>query len=100
MAERDVENWVRGDYGNLTAVIDLTLSRLDASFLTGTRFEGKLTALEMQWGRTIGQLPSPYTYGNPLLRPTTSIRGHNMRLTRRTFIQMVIFAVIALWRGP
>lgn len=64
-----IENWVRGDYGNLTAVIDLTLSRLDASFLTGTRFEGKLTALEMQWGRTIGQLPSPYTYGNPLVAP-------------------------------
>jgi len=64
-----IENWVRGDYGNLTAVIDLTLSRMDASFLTGTRFEGKLTALEMQWGRTIGQLPSPYTAGNPLVAP-------------------------------
>jgi len=48
-----------------TAVIDLTLSRMDASFLTGTRFEGKLTALEMQWGRTIGQLPSPCTAGGP-----------------------------------
>jgi phospholipid/cholesterol/gamma-HCH transport system substrate-binding protein len=64
-----IENWVRGDYGNLTAVIDLTLSRMDASFLTGTRFEGGLTALEMQWGRTIGQLPSPYTAGNPLVAP-------------------------------
>ena len=64
-----IENWVRGDYGNLTAVIDLTLSRIDASFLTGTRFEGGLTALEMQWGRTIGQLPSPYTAGNPLVAP-------------------------------
>jgi phospholipid/cholesterol/gamma-HCH transport system substrate-binding protein len=64
-----IENWVRGDYGNLTALIDLTLSRMDASYLTGTRFEGKLTALEMQWGRTIGQLPSPYTAGNPLVAP-------------------------------
>ncbi len=61
--------WQRGDYANLTAVIDLTLSRLDASFLTGTRWEGNLTALELQWGRTIGQLPSPYTSGNPLLAP-------------------------------
>ena len=64
-----IENWVRGDYGNLSALIDLTLSRMDASFLTGTRFEGALTALEMQWGRTIGQLPSPYTAGNPLVAP-------------------------------
>lgn len=61
--------WQRGDYANLTAVIDLTLSRLDASFLTGTRWEGDLTELELQWGRTIGQLPSPYTGGNPLLAP-------------------------------
>lgn len=61
--------WLRGDYANLTAVIDLTLSRLDSSLLTGTRFEGKLTKLELQWGRTIGQLPSPYTAGNPLVIP-------------------------------
>ncbi|MGZ5377885.1 MAG: MCE family protein, partial [Mycobacterium sp.] len=64
-----VGKWARGDYANLTAVIDLTLSRLDASFLTGTRFEGDLTKLELQWGRTIGQMPSPYTAGNPLVAP-------------------------------
>jgi phospholipid/cholesterol/gamma-HCH transport system substrate-binding protein len=64
-----LENWVRGDYANLTAIIDLTLSRIDAGIFTGTRFEGKLTELEMQWGRTIGQLPSPYTAGNPLVLP-------------------------------
>jgi phospholipid/cholesterol/gamma-HCH transport system substrate-binding protein len=64
-----IENWVRGDYVNLTGVFDLTLSRIDAAMLTGTRFEGKLTELEMQWGRTIGQLPSPYTAGNPLIVP-------------------------------
>jgi len=61
--------WNRGDYANLTAVIDLTLSRLDSSFLTGTFLEGELTELELQWGRTIGQLPSPYTAGNPLVVP-------------------------------
>ena len=61
--------WLRGDYANLTAVIDLTLSRIDSSLFTGTRFEGNLTNLEMQWGRTIGQLPSPYTAGNPLVAP-------------------------------
>jgi phospholipid/cholesterol/gamma-HCH transport system substrate-binding protein len=64
-----LENWMRGDYGNLTAIFDLTLSRIDTSFFTGTRFEGDLTALEMQWGRTIGQMPSPYTAGNPLVAP-------------------------------
>jgi len=61
--------WNRGDYANLTAVVDLTLSRLDSSFFTGTRFEGDLTELELQWGRTIGQLPSPYTAANPLVVP-------------------------------
>jgi phospholipid/cholesterol/gamma-HCH transport system substrate-binding protein len=70
-----LRNWLRGDYANLTAVIDLTLSRLDASFLTGTRFEGDLTRLEMQWGRTIGQMPSPYTGGNPLVAPYRTDQG-------------------------
>lgn len=62
-------NWVRGDYANLTAIVDLTLSRLDNALFTGTRWEGNLTELEMQWGRTIGQLPSPYTATNPLVAP-------------------------------
>jgi phospholipid/cholesterol/gamma-HCH transport system substrate-binding protein len=62
-------NWVRGDYANLTAVFDLTLSRLDTGLFTGTRWEGDLTELEMQWGRTIGQLPSPVTVRNPLVVP-------------------------------
>lgn len=64
-----IEKWQRGDYANLTAIADLTLSRIDAGFFTGTRWEGNLTELEMQWGRTIGQYPSPYTSGNPLIAP-------------------------------
>ncbi|MGV0794524.1 MCE family protein [Mycolicibacterium sp. XJ1819] len=64
-----LENWVRGDYANLTAIFDLTLSRLDAALFTGTRWEGDLTELELQWGRTIGQMPSPYTAANPLIVP-------------------------------
>jgi phospholipid/cholesterol/gamma-HCH transport system substrate-binding protein len=64
-----LQNWQRGDFGNLTTIIDLTLSRVDSAFFTGTRFEGDLTALEMQWGRTIGQTPSPYTASNPLVAP-------------------------------
>jgi phospholipid/cholesterol/gamma-HCH transport system substrate-binding protein len=64
-----ITKFVRGDYANLTAIFDMTLSRLDNSLLTGTRWEGNLTELEMQWGRTIGQIPSPYTAANPLIVP-------------------------------
>lgn len=68
-------NWMRGDYANLTLIVDLTLSRLDSGFFTGTRWECDLTWLELQWGRTIGQFPSPCnaggpgTAGNPLIVP-------------------------------
>ena len=62
-------NWFRGDFANITLVVDLTLSRIDSSLFTGTRWEGDLTELELQWGRTIGQMPSPYTAGNPLIAP-------------------------------
>jgi phospholipid/cholesterol/gamma-HCH transport system substrate-binding protein len=68
-------NWMRGDYANLTLVVDLTLSRIDSGFFTGTRFECNLTWLELQWGRTIGQFPNPCliggggTQGNPLVAP-------------------------------
>ncbi|MGA9490519.1 MAG: virulence factor Mce family protein [Mycobacterium sp.] len=59
------ENFMRGDYVNLTAIIDLTLSRIDQGLFTGTRFECHLTQLELQWGRTIGQYPSPCMAGTP-----------------------------------
>lgn len=64
-----IEKWQRGDYANMTAIVDLTLSRIDQGIFTGTRWEGDLTELEMQWGRTIGQFPSPYTKANPLVAP-------------------------------
>ena len=64
-----LDNWFRGDYANLTLIMDLTLSRLDQGLFTGTRWEGNLTELEMQWGRTIGVQPSPATSGNPLILP-------------------------------
>ena len=64
-----IDKFLRGDYANITLIVDLTLSRLDSAFFTGTRWEGDLTELELQWGRTIGQLPSPYTGANPLLAP-------------------------------
>lgn len=64
-----IPNWFRGDFANITMIIDLTLSRIDSGLFTGTRWEGNLTELEMQWGRTIGQMPSPYTAVNPLIAP-------------------------------
>jgi len=68
-------NWMRGDYANLTLILDLTLSRIDQGIFTGSRWECDLTWLELQWGRTIGQFPSPCnaggpgTAGNPLVAP-------------------------------
>jgi phospholipid/cholesterol/gamma-HCH transport system substrate-binding protein len=68
-------NWMRGDYANLTLILDLTLSRIDSGIFTGSRWECDLTWLELQWGRTIGQFPSPCmaggpgTAGNPLIAP-------------------------------
>jgi phospholipid/cholesterol/gamma-HCH transport system substrate-binding protein len=67
--QENVTKWFRGDLANLSAVFDLTLSRIDSGLFTGTRWEGDLTQLELQWGRTIGQIPSPYTAGNPLVAP-------------------------------
>ncbi|MCW2654193.1 MAG: virulence factor Mce family protein [Mycobacterium sp.] len=60
-----IEKWQRGDYANLTAIVDLTLSRIDAGIFTGSKWECDLTELELQWGRTIGQFPSPCTAGGP-----------------------------------
>lgn len=74
-AKELIPKWFRGDFANLTLVLDLTLSRLDSALLTGTRFEGSLTELEAQWGRTIGQQPSPYTAGNPLTFPYQHDQG-------------------------
>ncbi|OBY30772.1 MCE family protein [Mycolicibacter kumamotonensis] len=65
----NLANWFRGDFANISLIVDLTLSRLDSGLFTGTRWEGNLTELELQWGRTIGQMPSPYTAGNPLIAP-------------------------------
>jgi phospholipid/cholesterol/gamma-HCH transport system substrate-binding protein len=61
--------WMRGDYANLTGVIDLTLSRIDTSLFVGTPLEGKLTGIEAVLGRTVGIQPSPATRGNPLTFP-------------------------------
>jgi phospholipid/cholesterol/gamma-HCH transport system substrate-binding protein len=47
----NVPKVIRGDYINLSATFDLTLSALDQGLLTGTGFSGMLRALEQSWGR-------------------------------------------------
>ncbi|UXA20554.1 MCE family protein [Mycobacterium sp. SMC-4] len=47
----DVPKVVRGDYVNISATIDFTLSAIDNALLSGTRFSGALRALEQSWGR-------------------------------------------------
>ncbi|MFV9452116.1 MCE family protein [Rhodococcus sp. NM-2] len=62
-------NFVKGDYANLSPVIDLTLGRLDNSVLQGTPAEGSLIALETAMGRTLGRQPNVATTANPLTAP-------------------------------
>jgi phospholipid/cholesterol/gamma-HCH transport system substrate-binding protein len=47
----NVPKVVRGDFLNVSLVVDLTLSALDNGFLTGTGVSGMLRALEQSWGR-------------------------------------------------
>ena len=47
----NVPKVVRGDYLNVSLMIDATLSGLDNSLLTGTGVSGLLRALEQSWGR-------------------------------------------------
>jgi phospholipid/cholesterol/gamma-HCH transport system substrate-binding protein len=73
--KENIDKVFRGDAANISLIFDFTLSRLDTATFTGTRWEGNLTQLEMQWGRTIGQLPSPATAGNPLVVPYHTDQG-------------------------
>lgn len=41
----------RGDYQNVSAVLDVTLSAMDNAVLTGTGFSGALRAIEQSFGR-------------------------------------------------
>ena len=47
----NVPKAVRGDYINVSLLVDLTLSALDNGVLTGTGVSGMLRALEQAWGR-------------------------------------------------
>jgi phospholipid/cholesterol/gamma-HCH transport system substrate-binding protein len=47
----NVPKVVRGDYLNVSLMVDLTLSAIDNGVLTGTGVSGLLRALEQSWGR-------------------------------------------------
>lgn len=66
--QEGIRKFIRGDAGNLSATIDLTLGRADNSYLQMTGADGQLTALETLLGRTIGRQPGPATK-NPLSAP-------------------------------
>ncbi|MDX1872273.1 virulence factor Mce family protein [Mycolicibacterium sp. 120266] len=71
----NVPKAVRGDYINTSATIDLTLSAVDNSLLSGTGVSGMLRALEQAWGRDpatmipdIRYTPNPHDApGGPLV---------------------------------
>jgi len=47
----NVPKVVRGDYLNASLMVDLTLSGIDNTILSGTGVSGMLRALEQSWGR-------------------------------------------------
>lgn len=47
----DVSKVIRGDFVNVSGALDLTLSTIDNTILSGTGFSGMLRALEQSWGR-------------------------------------------------
>lgn len=71
----NVPKVVRGDYLNVSLMVDLTLSALDNGVLTGTGISGMLRALEQAWGRDPATMipdvrftPNPHNVpGGPLV---------------------------------
>jgi phospholipid/cholesterol/gamma-HCH transport system substrate-binding protein len=71
----NVPKVVRGDYLNVSLTVDLTLSGIDNSILTGTGVSGMLRALEQAWGRDPATMipdvrftPNPHNVpGGPLV---------------------------------
>ncbi|OHV06733.1 mammalian cell entry protein [Mycobacterium talmoniae] len=61
---------IRGDYINVSLMLDTTLSMVDNGILTGTGFSGALRALEQSWGRDPNtMIPDIRFTPNPLDAP-------------------------------
>lgn len=74
----NIPKFFKGDAGNLSATVDLTMGRLDRGLLQGTPLEGSLTNAETALGRTEGRIPAVSTK-NPL---TAGLDNVAMRGTR------------------
>ncbi|WP_330256094.1 MCE family protein [Nocardia sp. NBC_00565] len=72
----NIPKFFRGDAGNLSGTVDLTLGRLDRGLLQGTALEGLLTNAETALGRTVDRVPALSTK-NPLTAglDSVAIRG-------------------------
>lgn len=68
----NLAKFFRGDAGNLSATVDLTLGRIDRGLLQGTPFEGMLTNVETGMGRTVERIPAVSTK-NPLTAGLESV---------------------------
>jgi phospholipid/cholesterol/gamma-HCH transport system substrate-binding protein len=77
----NVPKVVRGDYINVSLLVDVTLSALDNGVLSGTGVSGLLRALEQSWGRQPDTMipdvkftPNPHDVpGGPLVERGTGI---------------------------
>lgn len=74
----NIPKFFKGDAGNLSATIDLTLGRLDRGFLQGTPLEGSLTNAETALGRTEGRIPAVSTK-NPLTAGLDNVAMRGVR---------------------
>ena len=64
-----IETGIRGDYANLTAIVDLTLSRLDSAFFTGTRWKATSPSWNCSGAAPSASCPARTPQGNPLTVP-------------------------------
>jgi phospholipid/cholesterol/gamma-HCH transport system substrate-binding protein len=77
----NVPKFIRGDYINVSALVDLTLSGIDNAALSETGLSGTLRALEQSWGRDPNTMipdvrftPNPHDAPNgPLVERGTGI---------------------------
>lgn len=68
--QEGIDNVIRGDYANLGMVIDLSLPRFDANFLTGTPLAGRIAGLEGALG--VQAAPTAASAGDPLRGPLSA----------------------------
>ncbi|MBL1077513.1 MCE family protein [Nocardia sp. 2] len=66
---KNIDKVIKGDYMNLWMTADLTASRLDSNFLTGTALGGSLGGVQSTLGLGIGVPATAMGTGDPLTDP-------------------------------